>query len=115
MRDGEAIFAADLARSVGRLDWWNIKAEHTPYQWACQKAMFEVNPFGDRRADIRAATSTTHSIVAGVHGEVNKEQVAALHRSLRDYLKCYAASEDDGEDVDYEALKKVKGTNGGTR
>lgn len=106
MRDGEARFAADLARSVGRLDWWNIKAEHTPYEWACQIAMYQINPFGDRRADMRSAISTTNQIIANSVAKIPAEDVQALFVAIRDYLKC---NEDSGdEDVDFEALRKVK-------
>ena len=106
MRDGEARFAADLARSVGRFDWWNIKAEHTPYEWACQIAMYQVNPFGDRRADMRTAVSTTNQIVATAASKLPPDDVQALFVSIRDYLKCN--EETDEEDVDFEALRKLK-------
>lgn len=106
MRDGEARFAADLARSVGRLDWWNIKAEHTPFEWACQIAMYQVNPFGERRADMRTAVSTTNQIVASVPAKMSSEDVQTLFSSIRDYLRCHQETEDD--DVDFEALRKVK-------
>lgn len=106
MRDGEARFAADLARSVGRLDWWNIKAEHTPYEWACQIAMYQVNPFGERRADMRSAVSTTNQIVAGSSTKLSGDDVQSLFASIRDYLKCNA--ETDDEDVDLRALQKVR-------
>lgn len=106
MRDGEARFAADLARSVGRLDWWNIKAEHTPYEWACQIAMYQVNPFGDRRADMRAAVSTTNQIIASAASKLPPSDVQSLFVSIRDYLKCN--EENDEEEVDFEALRKVK-------
>lgn len=108
MRDGEARFAADLARSVGRLDWWNIKAEHTPYEWVCQIAMYQVNPFGERRADIREAISATNQILASAGAKVSKQDAQALFESIRDYLKCNEQT--DEEDVDFEALKKVKGS-----
>lgn len=106
MRDGEARFAADLARSVGRLDWWNIKAEHTPYEWACQIAMYQVNPFGDRRADMRAAVNTTNQIIASSAAKIPSEDVQTLFLAIRDYLKCNEDSDD--EEVDFEALRKVK-------
>ncbi len=106
MRDGEARFAADLARSVGRLDWWHIKAEHTPYEWACQIAMYQVNPFGDRRAYMRAEVNTTNQIISGAAAKLSGDDVQALFTSIRDYLKCDEQS--DEEDVDFEALRKVK-------
>lgn len=106
MRDGEARFAADLARSVGRFDWWNIQAEHTPYEWACQIAMYQVNPFGDRRADLRSAVATTNQIIAGAASKLSGEDVQSLFASIRDYMKCNEETED--EDVDFEALRKIK-------
>lgn len=107
MRDEEARFCADLARSCGRFDWWNIKNEHTPFEWACQLAMYQVNPFGDRRADIRAATNTTNQIVATPGVKIQAADAQELFRQVRDYLKCY--EQNDDEDFDPQALRKVKG------
>lgn len=107
MRDEEARFAADLARSCGRFDWWNIKNEHTPFEWACQLAMYQVNPFGERRADIRAAINTTNQIIASSPSKLSRDDIQALFSSIRDYLKCNEQTDED--DVDFEALKKVKG------
>lgn len=68
--------------------------------------MYQVNPFGDRRADIRAAVSTTNQIIAGAASKLSGEDVQALFASIRDYLKCN--EETDDEEVDFEALQKVK-------
>jgi len=107
MRDEEARFAADLARSCGRYDWWNIKNEHTPFEWACQIAMAQVNPFGERRADIRAATNTTNQIVSAPGVKIQAADAQELFRQIRDYLKCYEQTDD--EEIDLQALRKVKG------
>lgn len=107
MRDEEARFAADLARSCGRYDWWNIKNEHTPFEWACQIAMAQVNPFGERRADIRAAVNTTNQIAATSGVKLQQADAQQLLKQIRDYLKCH--EQNDDEDFDENALRKVKG------
>lgn len=82
MADSEARFAAKLARSVGRLDWWNVRDEHSPYEWALQKALFAVEPWGEDRADLRAAVNTQQIVAA--HGVALDEDDFA---KLRFYLK----------------------------
>lgn len=49
---------AKVARSVGRLDWWNLFAEMTPYEIAHTQALWGLEPWGDDRADLRAAVNT---------------------------------------------------------
>lgn len=97
MRDDESRFCAELARSVGRLDWWNIKAEHTPYQWACQIAMYRVAPWGERRADRRAAFNTASMRAAMAVGEVTAEDMREVVLSLMNYMPCDAIDPDDVE------------------
>ncbi len=83
MADREAVFAARLARSVGRLDWWNIKAEHTPYQWACQWILFSLDPPGDQRNDLRSAYHTASAIAWNGQQKLTPEQFSTLLESLQ--------------------------------
>jgi hypothetical protein len=69
--------------------------------------MYQVNPFGERRADIRAATNTTNQIVSAPGVKIQPADAQALFRQVRDYLKCYEQT--DEEDIDLQALRKVKG------
>ena len=59
MADPEAIFAYKLGRLFGRIDWWRLKDEHSPYEWQLQKAMAHVEPSGEDRADWRNAVATS--------------------------------------------------------
>ena len=90
---------------MGRLDWWNIKGEHTPFEWACQLAMYEAAPFGERRADIRAATNTVNAIVASAMVKISSEDANALFRQVANYLEC---DQDEEEAVDLDALQRMK-------
>ena len=104
MMDDDARFCAELARSVGRLDWWNIKDEHTAYEWAAQVAMFYVCPFGERRADLRTAVSTAHLIGIQSAQRIEEAEFGELVRNLSDYLKCYSPNTDE---VDMTALQNM--------
>jgi hypothetical protein len=104
MLDDDARFCAELARSVGRLDWWNIKDEHTAYEWAAQVAMFYVCPFGERRADLRTAVSTAHLIAMQSAKKIEDAEFGELVRNLSDYLKCYSPNTDE---VDMTALQNM--------
>lgn len=96
---------------MGRLDWWNIKAEHTPYEWTVQIAMSEAEPFGDERADMRHAVLVANQMAASAGGKLSDEEFAGLIRALSDYLGDSKAE----DEVDLEALEKVKQQNGGDR
>lgn len=104
-RDRETLFAATLARSVGRLDWWNIKEEHTPYQWRCQMALYAVDPWGDTRDDMRAAMNTANSIVSNV-ANITDDQFRKLLTALHSYVP--ASVEDDSIPVDVAILSQIK-------
>lgn len=101
------MFAAELARSVGRLDWWNIRAEHTAYEWAAQKAMYAVCPFGERRADMRAGFNTANIIAAHAITEIPAEAFSEMVDHLISYLACDIDNENE-EDVDMAALARIK-------
>jgi hypothetical protein len=77
-----------LARSVGRLDWWNIKAEHTSYEWAAQIALYQVAPYGDRRADLRTAYNTANTIAAGRTQQTQPDEFRDMIATLMNYLGC---------------------------
>lgn len=55
---------------------------------------------------MRAAVSTTNQIIASAAAKLPSEDVQALFIAIRDYLKCNEDSDD--EEVDFEALQKVK-------
>lgn len=93
-----------MARSVGRWDWWNLKAEHTAWEWAAQLAMYAVAPFGERRADIRAAFNTAN-LMAVQAGNMKTADFRGAVEHLCDYMPC----DRDGEEfVDLDALKRMK-------
>lgn len=105
MRDDEARFAAELGRSVGRWDWWNLKGEHTQYEWAMQRAMYRVCPYGERRADRRAAFHTAQLLAAWSSEELPEGAFGEMVEALTKYEPCEA---DHDDDVDLEALKRIR-------
>lgn len=69
-----------------RIDFWNVYGELTPYEFAVLRALYEVEPWGDDRADIRAAISTV-AVVANVSmGGITEDTLQELHESLANYL-----------------------------
>lgn len=69
-------------------------------------------PWGERRADTRAAVNTTHLISAQASQDVTIDDMQELMSSLSSYLKCDAATDDVLLDTD--ALERMK-RNGGNR
>lgn len=87
MSDADARLARKLASVVGRLDWWNVYEEHTPYEWAWQVAAWNVEPLGDDRDDMRMAVATANLMNMQAAKPISQEQFAELLNSLRGYLR----------------------------
>lgn len=96
---------------MGRLDWWNLRAEHTPYEWLMQLAMYAVAPFGERRADMRAARQTAGLIASQRAEAMDADEFCSLWSTLANYLEC-DVDKDEEEDVDMQALNDIKGAAG---
>lgn len=94
MTDHEARFSADFGRSMNRVDWWNLKREHTPFQWQLQQAAYYASPIGERRADLRAAHNTLHLMLAMSTQPISDDDANTVVKCLRQYLK---------DSADYEA------------
>ena len=101
------MFAAELARSLGRFDWWNIRDEHTPFEWIVQRAMYAATPWGERRADFRAAIHTANLLMQQAARESQTaDNFQEIVRSLADY------AEAGEEGADLQALELMRQTNG---
>jgi hypothetical protein len=72
-----------------------------------QRAIAAVCPFGERRADIRAAVNSANIIRASMPpgAKVEAEQMQQLIGSLSRYLKC---DQDTSDEVDLDALKRMQ-------
>lgn len=100
----------ELARSVGRLDWWNVRREHTPYQWLVQRVLYHIHPCGERRADMRAAHNTANLLAAQAKEPLDGSAFSELVSNLRDYLPAFNKS--DELEADTDALKVMEAMNG---
>lgn len=103
--DGDARFAARLARAAGLYhprDWVAVYESHTPYEWLIQRCLSVVDPWGDDRADFRAAINTLKSTPLG-----EGEDPAEVLSDLIDYMKL----DEPDEDLIYdpEAIRRMKG------
>lgn len=78
-------------------DWLTVYESHTPYEWLVQTALAIVDPWGDDRADMRAAINT----MAVLPGDEGREETAA---ALTGYLKI----NEDEEDVDPAVMRKLQ-------
>jgi len=94
-----------LSRSLGRHDWWNVRAEHTPHQWALQCALYRVDPFGERRADIRSAFHTAAIVASNQQEKLSDEEFGDLIDTLTNYLPAHGNDEDK---PDMDALARMK-------
>ena len=101
------MFAAELARSLGRFDWWNVRDEHTPFEWTVQQAMFAAAPWGERRADLRAAIHTANLLMQQAAKE---SQTADNFQEIVKSLADYAEAGEEGADL--QALELMRRTNG---
>jgi len=67
--------------------------------------MFEADPFGERREDIRAATVAIHQILASSMTRIEPEDANAIYQNLKNYLACH---QDHESEVDLDALQRMK-------
>ena len=99
MSDEDARLAAKLARQCGMYhpkDWVKVYNSHSPYEWLLQVGLSKVDPWGDDRADQRAATMAANLILSQVSAE-NAPDYHQLIESLRNYLPVNQPS--DEEDI----------------
>jgi len=80
MDDSAAIFLWKLARAVGRIDFWNLYAELSPFELAVFEALFAIDPWGESRDDLRMALSTC------VSAEVKPGKESKLINALTQYV-----------------------------
>ena len=104
MTDSELRFAAEFGRSVGRWDWWNLRKEHTPFQWALQRTIAIVQPYGERRADMRAATMTANLMAMQSTEPVADDNFREMIGTLTNYLK---DASDYEEEADIAAARQI--------
>ena len=76
---------AKLARSVGRLDFDRLYYELSPYELSVHLALFEIEPWGDDRADLRAALNTIKQ-VAAFTGESDDNVLQEVFEGTARYL-----------------------------
>lgn len=75
-----------MARSVGRLDFDNVYYELSPYEWSVHQALFVVEPWGEDRADLRAAVNTVRHLLEN-SSEASDEVIQDEIQNLAGYLK----------------------------
>lgn len=91
MLDGDIRLAAKLARAAGLIhpmDWVRVFESHNEYEWAMQIALNTVEPWGEDRADFRAAMNTAQ-LVASQSVSPKQEQTQNIINAMRTYLPLY--------------------------
>ena len=71
------------------MDWVEVYESHTPYEWLMQKILAVVDPWGDDRADLRAAVNTMPGLDTG---DADRSEIM---QSLIGYLKINERQEQD--------------------
>ena len=61
------------------MDWVEVYESHTPYEWRVQQILAVIDPWGDDRADLRAA----HTTLWSTPGEFDRDEA---FDQLRNYL-----------------------------
>lgn len=75
-----------LGLAVGRPDWENLAKELTPYQIQVWRAYEQIEPFGERRADMRMAMNTIVAIQANREKPLGENTIDDLSRMLTSYV-----------------------------
>ena len=87
MEDDDARLAEKVARAHGRLDYVNVYREHTPHEWLVRKLLYQIEPFGEDRADLRAAVNTLRLVQMWASEPLTESQCEQEINNLRFYLK----------------------------
>lgn len=58
MKEPESLFLLKLSLSIGRLDFWNLPDEFSPYELSVLKVAYDIDPWGQERDDLRHAWNT---------------------------------------------------------
>lgn len=77
-----------LAMALGRHDWEQLLEEMTPRQVAVWQVAEQVQPWGERRADVRAAMNTLlliQEVRAGNGHEVPRDTAVEIIKALTTY------------------------------
>jgi len=84
-----------------------VRAEHTPFQWQTQVALYSGQPWGERRADLRHAIGVANLLAAQMTAEnATPEWFSDTVQALTNYMK-------PGEDEPhYEALALIRQNDG---
>jgi hypothetical protein len=96
--------AARLAREAGGVhpsDWIAVYESHTPLEWMVQLCLSYVDPWGDDRADLRAAFNTVKGMQITDEAEAQK---------AFDQLRDYVTTDDENDLYDEDALAAVRDT-----
>lgn len=72
--------------------------------------MYWVCPFGERRADMRAAHHSANWIASQSMTKIEEAEYQAMVSHLMSYLACDIERDPNEMDVDPEALKRMKET-----
>ena len=67
--------------------------------------MYQVDPFGERRQDLRQAWMTAMQIAATSPSQISDSDLSEMITALRTYLKVH---ENNEETVDLTAVERVK-------
>lgn len=84
---------ADKAGLIHPMDWLKVYGSHTPHEWALQKARAAADPWGDDRADWRAALNTLQVVCGLALKTPDADRIIAALTHLRTYTPAYHVEE----------------------
>jgi len=70
---------------VGRWDGWNLKNDHTEFEWIVQQLADIIDPIGEPREDLRNALSTA-KLIGAMNPEIDDEALSEIAQKLQHYL-----------------------------
>lgn len=93
-----------LARSVNRLDFWNVADELTPAEMVAWQAEYQLEPWGEARADQRAAVNTSFLVLSQCTKQPDDSQINDMMRALQTYTPAQVAAEEQRFDSPAAAM-----------
>lgn len=87
------------------MDWVRIYELHNSYEWAVQRILNCVDPWGDNRADMRQAVNTARQIISQSVESVSEEELTGLIKRLAGYLKIHRPEQ--VIDEDQQTLERI--------
>lgn len=84
MKEPETLFLLRLSLSIGRLDFWNLPDEFSPYELSVLQSAYQIDPWGNERDDLRHAWNT---VLFAISQAAKTPEESAMQQMLNNLLQ----------------------------